>query len=144
MMGTFGNWNAITYKEGATDTCYVASYPKKEEGHQSKPGHANILVTHWRRQKTFGIVSVTSGYDYQKNSTVELVVDGEKFSLFTNGSRGWAMAGGDAEIVEALKIGRQAVVTGTSAEGARTRDVYSLEGFREAYTRASKACGLTP
>ncbi|MFI4988852.1 MAG: hypothetical protein ACHQF3_15600, partial [Alphaproteobacteria bacterium] len=57
VIGTYGDWQAITYKQGTADTCYVASYPKKTEGHQSKPGEANILVTHWPSQKTYGVVS---------------------------------------------------------------------------------------
>ncbi len=144
VIGTYGEWQAITYKEGSANTCYVASYPKKMEGHQSKPGEANILVTHWPSQKTFGVVSVTGGFDYKKDSTVELAIGDEKFSLFTQGSRGWAKEGEDPKIVKAFKSGKDAVASGVAASGTKTRDTFSLDGFTKAYEEASKACGVKP
>jgi len=142
VIGTHGDWQALTYKQGTADTCYVASFPKKTEGHQPKLGEANILVTHWPSQKTYGVLSVTGGYDYKKDSSVELAVGDEKFSLFTQGPRGWAQDGDDPKVVKAFKMGKDVVVVGTTAAGAKTKDIFSLEGFTKAYEEASKACGV--
>ena len=142
VIGTYGDWQALTYKQGLADTCYVASFPKKSEGHQVKLGEANILVTHWPQQKTYGVLSVTGGYDYKKDSNVELSVGEEKFSLFTQGPRGWAQDGDDPKVVKAFKMGKDVVVVGTTASGAKTKDIFSLEGFTKAYEEASKACGV--
>ncbi|HXQ67212.1 MAG TPA: invasion associated locus B family protein [Alphaproteobacteria bacterium] len=142
VIGTYGDWQALTYKQGTAETCYVASFPKKSEGHQVKLGDANILVTHWPSQKTYGVISVTGGFDYKKDSSVELVVGDEKFTLFTQGPRGWAQDGDDAKIVKALKGGKDAVAAGLTGTGTKTKDTYSLEGFTKAYEEASKACGV--
>ena len=142
VIGQFGDWQALTYKDGNADACYVASAPKKEEGHKSKPGETNILVTHWPAQKSIGVVSVSAGYDYQKDSKVELAIGSEKFSLFTKGSHGWANDGDDAKIVKAFKAGKDVVASGVSTKGTKTKDFYSLEGFSKAYEAASKACGV--
>ena len=142
VIGTYADWQALTYKQGTVETCYVASFPKKSEGHQIKLGDANILVTHWPSQKTYGVFSVTGGFDYKKDSSVELMVGDEKFTLFTQGPRGWAQDGDDAKIVKALKSGKDATASGMTASGTRTKDTYSLEGFTKAYEEASKACGV--
>jgi len=142
VIGTYGDWQALTYKQGLADTCYVASFPKKTEGHQVKLGEANILVTHWPSQKTYGVLSVTGGYDYKKDSNVELIVGEEKFTLFTQGPRGWAQDGDDPKVVKAFKMGKDVTVVGTTPSGAKTRDIFSLEGFSKAYAEASKACGV--
>ncbi|HUC61110.1 MAG TPA: invasion associated locus B family protein [Alphaproteobacteria bacterium] len=139
-IGNFGSWQALTYKEGGADVCYVASLPTKSEGHAPKPGEANILVTHWPARKNFGVVSIAIGGDYKKDSHVELQIGTDKFSLFTQGNRAWANDGDDAKIVASFKAGRDVVVRAVPAKGARTTDVYSLDGFTKAYETASKAC----
>ena len=140
VLGDSGTWQALTYKEGGADVCYVASLPKKSEGHAPKPGEANILVTHWPARKNYGVVSIAVGGDYKKDSHVELQIGTDKFSLFTQGNRAWANDGDDAKIVAAFKSGRDVTVRAFPAKGARTADVYSLEGFSKAYELASKAC----
>lgn len=141
-IGNFGDWQALTYKEGNADVCYVASLPKKTDGHQVKLGEANILVTHWPSRKSFGVVSVTAGYDYKKDSKVELEIGNEKFSLFIQGKRAWANDGDDVKIVKAFKAGKDVVARGITGKGGKTTDTYSLSGFSKAYEEASKACGV--
>ncbi|HLI12219.1 MAG TPA: invasion associated locus B family protein [Alphaproteobacteria bacterium] len=142
VLGSFGDWQALTYKEGKDDVCYVASLPKKSEGHQSKPGETNILVTHWPAQKNIGVISVTAGYEYKKDSDVELDIGSDKFNLFTRGKTAWARSGDDAKIVKAMKSGRDLTAHGQTTKGTKTTDIYSLNGFTKAYETASKACGV--
>jgi invasion protein IalB len=139
-IGDFGDWQALTYREGNADVCYAASLPKKSEAHQPKLGAANILVTHWPARKNFGVVSVAIGTDYKKDSHVELQIGSDRFSLFTQGNRAWANDGDDARIVAAFKAGHGVVVRATPAKGPKSTDVYSLDGFTKALDAASKAC----
>ena len=142
VLGNFGDWQALSYKEADGDVCYVASLPKKSEGHQIKPGEANVLVTHWTAKKNIGVISVTAGYEYKKDSEVQLAIGSEKFMLFTQGKTAWARDGGDARIVEAMKVGKELVAHGVTGKGAETADTYALSGFVKAYEAASKACGV--
>lgn len=143
VLGNFGDWQALSYKEAAGDVCYVASLPKKSEGHQIKPGEASVLVTHWPAKKSLGVISVTAGYEYKKDSEVQLVIGSEKFKLFTQGKTAWARdGGGDAKIVEAMKTGKELIAQGLTGKDAKTIDTYSLNGFAKAYEAASKACGV--
>ena len=48
----------------------------------------------------------------------------------------------DEKVVEALKVGKEAVVEAVTAKGTKTKDNYSLNGFAKAYQVASKACGV--
>lgn len=142
VIGTFDDWQALSYKEKGGEVCYVASLPKKLEGHQAKAGDANILVTHWPAQKNIGVVSVSSGYEYKKDSDVELDIGPEKYKLFTKGNTAWARDGDDAKIVKAFKAGKDVVAHGVTGKGGKTADAYSLSGFTKAYEAASKACGI--
>ena len=139
----FGDWQALSYKEPDGDVCYVASLPKKAEGHQIKAGEANVLITHWPAKKNLWAISVTAGYDYKKDSEVQLVIGSEKFMLFTQGKTAWARDGSeDAKILQAMKVGKELVAHGLTGKDAKTTDTYSLNGFVKAFEAASKACGI--
>ena len=43
-------------------------------------------------------------------------------------------------MVDAMRIGAQAVVTGTSAKGTETSDVFSMKGLAQALDRAAREC----
>jgi len=140
VVGEFGDWQALTYKDAKGDTCYVASFPKNSVGHQGKLGETNILVSHWPSQKSFGVVSIAADYEYKKDSEVDLAVGRDTFKLYTQGKRAWSKD--DEKVVEALKVGKEAVVEAVTAKGTKTKDNYSLNGFAKAYQVASKACGV--
>jgi invasion protein IalB len=150
-IGTFSEWSAFVDGSGAAQECYIISLPKKAEGKYTRRDDTYIVITHRKREKTFGQVSVEAGYTYKRGSEVDVNIDGKGFKLFTTyrdgsktrvGSNAWAYVGGDAEIVAAMKAGTKMVIKGTSSRGTRTTDTYSLSGFTAAYKAIGKACGV--
>ena len=66
---------------------------------------------------------------------------GTTFTLFTEGEWAWpASAEEDTRIVDALKNGSEAVLTGQSGRGTVTRDTFSLLGFTSAVDQARTRC----
>jgi invasion protein IalB len=150
-IGTFSEWSAFVDGSGDAQECYIISLPKKEEGKYTRRDDTYTVVTHRKRDKTFGQVSIEAGYTYKKGSEVDVNIDGTAFKLFTTyrdgsdtrvGSNAWAYVGGDAELVAAMKAGTKMVVKGTSSRGTLTTDTYSLSGFTAAYKAISRACGV--
>jgi invasion protein IalB len=150
-IGTFSEWSAFVDGSGNSRECYIISLPKKEEGKYTRRDDAYTVVTHRKKDKTFGQVSVEAGYTYKRGSEVDVDIDGKDFKLFTTyrdgsktkvGSNAWAYVGGDAELVAAMKGGAKMVVKGTSSRGTLTTDTYSLSGFTAAYKAISRACGV--
>jgi invasion protein IalB len=150
-IGTFSEWSAFVDGSGDSQECYIISLPKKEEGKYTRRDDTYIVVTHRKKDKTFGQVSVEAGYTYKRGSEVDVDIDGKGSKLFTTyrdgsetrvGSNAWAYVGGDAELVAAMKAGAKMVVKGTSSRGTLTTDTYSLSGFTAAYKAISKACGV--
>jgi len=142
-IGTFGDWQALTYEENGKPVCYVFAEPPKKEGGYTSRGQVYVLVTN-RPAETppkLNVVTIVAGYAYKEDSDVVLQVGDQKFTLFTREDKAWASTDeDDAKIVEALKKGTDMVVHGTSSKGTETIDTYSLIGFSKAYDAIGTAC----
>lgn len=141
VLGLFGDWGAQTFSEGTNTGCSIWSQPTKSEGQYSKRGAIYAYVTHRPWDKRINEVSFSTGYEYKKDSTVQALIGGQKFTLFTDGETAWSRsAKEDKALVDAMKRGNTMVVTGISSRGTKTTDTYSLTGFTKAYQAIGKAC----
>ncbi len=142
VLGTFQDWKAFSYEENGQKVCYISSQPKKISPKGKARGDAYILVTHRPAEKSFGVVSITAGYTYKKDSEVQVKIDRNNFKLFTDGDTAWARdESSDKAVSTALKSGKSMTVKGVSSRGTKTSDSYSLSGAGPAYAAINEACG---
>ncbi len=141
-IGSYGDWQALTFEEGGKSGCYVIAEPARKEGQYTSRGQVYALVTHRPADKKLNVFTIIAGYDYKEGSEATLEIGDEKFILFTQAGMAWADDEDDPKIVAALKKGRGMVVHGTSSRGTETIDTYSLAGFTKAYSAIGEACGL--
>jgi hypothetical protein len=141
-IGSFGNWQALTFEENGKPGCYVIAEPDRKEGAYTSRGQVYALVTHRPSDKSFDVVTVMAGYDYKQGSEVTVQIGSDKFSLFTEGGMAWASDEDDRKLVDAMKKGSGMSVHGISSRGTETTDTYSLSGFTKAYTAIGTACGV--
>ena len=140
-IGSFGDWQAVSFDESDGKGCYITSKPTKAEGNYSQRGRVYVLVTNRPADKTFDVVSVVAGYTYEDGGEVTVTIDEAEFGLFTSNDSAWAPdADTDAQLVAAMKKGNSMVVRGTSSRGTDTTDTYSLTGFSKAYEAMAEAC----
>jgi hypothetical protein len=141
VLGLYGDWGAQTFTGGKNTGCSMWSQPTKDEGKYKQRGPIYAYVTHRPWDKRVNEVSISAGYAYKKDSTVQVRIGGEKFTLFTDGETAWSRSPKeDKQLVDAMKRGNAMVVTGTSSKGTQTTDSYSLNGFGKAYEAIAKAC----
>jgi hypothetical protein len=135
----FVDWSVFTTRQGNKKICYIASLPVKKDGNYNKRGEPYFMVTN--NNEGLDEISVSSGYVYKKNSEVEISFGIRKFSIFTHGHLAWANEGSDdIEIVKAMRLSRDFVISGTSNENTFSQDTYSLIGFLEAYKKMKDLC----
>ncbi|WP_424831719.1 invasion associated locus B family protein [Ruegeria sp.] len=127
--------------------CWSVSAPKEtvntRGGRVVSVRRSDILLFVFYRPnaEVKGQVTFTGGYPFASGSTVNLVVDGSEFELFTDGEWAWpATAADDAKIVTAMKRGTEAVLTARSERGTQTKDTFSLLGFTAAIEDAETRC----
>jgi hypothetical protein len=127
--------------------CWSVSSPKEwsasRNGQTVQVSRGDILlfVTYRPAQNVRGEISFASGYPFASDSTVSVQVGDQTFQLFTSGDWAWpANPDDDARLMNAMRSGTEAIITGTSARGTQTRDTFSLFGFTAAATEAERRC----
>ncbi len=143
ILGTYGDWTAYSYSDPDGKVCYIASSPIKSAGKYKKRDDVFLIVTHRPKQKTFNVINTVAGYTYKKGSKPSFSIDKNKaFSLSSYADTAWAKDNDtDKKIVNQLKKGNKAVLSGSSVRGTKTTDTFSLKGFSKAYQEINKACG---
>lgn len=127
--------------------CFGVSAPKEQVNtRDGQPvavsrGETLLFVFYRPAAGVTGQVTFTGGYPFAPDSTVTLEIGGTQFTLFTEGEWAWpASPEEDARIVEAMKRGSQAILTGVSGRGTQTQDTFSLLGFTAAVEQAQARC----
>lgn len=138
-------WSVFVEEE--PKECWVVSEPvntvntRDGEEVEVRRGDMLLFVTYRPESGVEGEVSFTGGYPYREGSTVRLQVGDNGYDLITDGEWAWpASPEEDAQVVEVLKAGTEAVLTGVSSRGTTTRDTFSLIGITEALAEAEKRC----
>ncbi len=147
----FRDWSVFTPSDPRE--CYVASQPSKWEARRNgqdatgnvRRGEIYLFVTIRPDQGVDKEVSFTGGYPFAGDDVIDVEIGGTKYGLSPgNGdSDQWAWPpspDNDKELVDAMRAGVQAVITGVSARGTTTIDTFSLLGFTAALEQAEELC----
>ena len=142
-VATMTDWNVFT--EAEPKECWGVSKPKESvntrDGAPVSVRRGDILFFVTFRPGKPGEISFTGGYPFAGGSTVEVVIDGQPYQLFTDGEWAWpGSAEDDAALLAAMMKGSTAVLTARSGKGTQTVDTFSLRGFTAAMEDAGKRC----
>ena len=136
------DWTVHTYGAGEAKRCFMTSEPIELKGNYNRNnrGKTRVYVSHGPDKSTRNVVTVFAGYRYKSQTDIRFDIDGEVFSLFSDGSFAWAYQEEDQALVRAMRSGRRLTVTGISSRNNETVDIYSLSGFTAAHNEISALC----
>ena len=127
--------------------CWAVSQPIEEvntrDGRLVSVKRSDILlyVSYIPESGIKGQISFTGGYPYDAGSSVDVNIDGARYQMFTSDEWAWAPTDEvDKKMIQAMKRGAKAILTGRSSRGTKTEDTFSLKGFTAAVEDASKRC----
>ncbi len=103
---------------------------------------ARLFVSFRPKDKIFDEVSVTSGYEYNKQNSI-IAKSGKSKFKFDISQEGFAWIAEnkiEKKIIKKMKKASRIMVTGYNQAGSQTIDHYSLMGFTKAYNAAKKNC----
>jgi len=146
-LGTFKDWSAYARGSGGTRVCYALSEPKAKQPAGVNRDPAYFLVNDWPGRRAKAEAEIVPGYQYRDGSNVTVEIGSSKVTFFTkNESKSggaWVFNPADeSRLLEAMRSGWTAVVTGTSTRGTVTKDVYGLSGFGSALDAIHRACDM--
>ncbi len=136
----------------APKECYLVSVPtgsvaqREGEPVEVTRGDIRLFVTFRPGEEVANEVSFSGGYPFREGNAVRLEVGSDTFDLASGSGEGqeWAWPASpeeDARLVEMLREGADARITGLSARGTTTIDTFSLMGFTAAIDDARQRCG---
>lgn len=141
------DWTVYKSIKGPSE-CGIISKPKRTVNRRDgkavevRRGEIYLSVTLLPEDSGRQLVSFQAGYPLKKETVVKLSIDGNMFVLIpgtgNNVEWAWPQVGQDQRVVNGLKNGRNAVITGVSHRGTETEDTFSLLGVSKGLETAEE------
>ena len=140
-IGKFKDWEAMVVTEATGKVCFAQSSPILQAPKSNKRD-AKLFIAFRPAEKIINEVSVTAGYDFNKNNSITAASGKNKFK-FDIKEQGFAWIADtkiEYRMIKRMKKGSRIMITGYNQKGSQTIDHYSLLGFTKAYNATKKAC----
>tara|TARA_X000000368_G_scaffold34396_1_gene25190 strand:- start:559 stop:1071 length:513 start_codon:yes stop_codon:yes gene_type:complete len=140
-IGKFKDWETMILKGDEGKVCFAQTIPILQAPKSNKR-EAKLFVTFRPNEKISDEISVTPGYEFNKNNSVTAISGKNKFKFDIKQSGFAWIADNKIEIkmVRQMKRGSRIMITGYNQKGSQTIDHYSLLGFTKAYNSAKSSC----
>ena len=140
-IGKYKDWEAMVVMDADGKVCFAQSLPILQAPKTNKRD-AKLFVAFRPNDRILNEVSVTPGYEFNKNNSVTATSGKNKFK-FDIKEQGFAWIADtkiELKMIKRMKKGSRIMITGYNQKGSQTIDHYSLLGFTKAYNAAKKAC----
>jgi Invasion associated locus B (IalB) protein len=136
-IGSFGAWQAATYKEAGQTVCYA--FTRATSSTPALHGRGDVVLTVTDRPGGLhDAVAISAGFTYPRNAQVPVQIGATKLSFYTAQRSAFARDGRAA--AAAFAKASQAVARSPGPHGKDVLDTFSLQGFGPAYAAMDKAC----
>ena len=140
-IGKYKDWEAMVVMDADGKVCFAQSLPILQAPKTNKRD-AKLFVAFRPNDNIKNEVSVTPGYEFNKNNSV-IATSGKnkiKFDIMQQGFAWIADNKIERKMIKIMKKGSRIMITGYNQQGSQTIDHYSLLGFTKAYKTAKTAC----
>jgi hypothetical protein len=146
LVGTFNAWQTWAYTgtysgNGEGKICYIYAEPEEMNPSRLDHGRVSFSVASSPAQGVQSEANFVTGYPLREQSSVTVEIDGQKFTMFTQGDSAWLLNRDDeSQLLAAMKAGRSMVVNAVSRRGNNTSYEYSLSGVTAAAEKMLDEC----
>ena len=140
-IGKYKDWETLVAYEANGKVCFAQSSPKVQSPKSNKR-KAKLFVTFRPEDNISNEVSVTPGYEFNKNNSV-IATSGKNKFKFDIKEQGFAWIADpkiELKMIKQMKKGSRIMITGYNQQGSQTIDHYSLLLFTKAYNSSKKDC----
>ena len=132
-----GKWSFVKEQ----DWCYIGSYPVDSDLPDTKKRGENYILIYKIIGSEENIIQVEAGYKYNLDKKINVKIDNANYDFYsTEDSDETAWTNDDKKVIFAMKKGLELTLTGESARGTTTNDVYTLKGFTNAVNQLNQDC----
>ena len=143
LLGQYGEWGAYTASPGSKKLCFAIAKPTSTETNPAnRPRNPVFMFVSTRpADKVVNEVSIIIGYPFKPGTEASVAVGSTSYALYTQQDGAWVKnATEEAQMVEAMRAGQNAIVKGVSSKGTRSTDTFSLRGLAQALDRSDQEC----
>ena len=140
-IGKYKDWEAMVVSDVEGKVCFAQSLPILQAPKTNKRD-AKLFVAFRPTDNIKNEVSVTPGYEFNKNNSV-IAASGKNKFKFDIKEQGFAWIADnkiELKMIKQMRKGSRIMITGYNQQGSQTIDHYSLLGFTKAYNASRKAC----
>ena len=140
-IGKYKDWEAMVVMDADGKVCFAQSLPILQAPKTNKRD-AKLFVAFRPNDNIKNEVSVTPGYEFNKNNSV-IAASGKNKFKFDIKEQGFAWIADnkiELKMIKQMRKGSRIMITGYNQQGSQTIDHYSLLGFTKAYNASKKAC----
>lgn len=140
-LGTYGDWSLVGDAPEQPKLCFLTAAPRSSapEGLNREPGR--IYVSAWPKDGIRSELSLLLGFTVRKTEAVTLSISGASFTLFSKDRRAFIEdPTQELKLLEAMKKGSKLSISATSERGTAITDIYSLQGFGQAFQELAERC----
>ena len=140
-IGKYKDWEAMVVMDADGKVCFAQSLPILQAPKTNKRD-AKLFVAFRPNDNIKNEVSVTPGYEFNKNNSVTAASGKNQFK-FDIKEQGFAWIADnkiELKMIKQMRKGSRIMITGYNQQGSQTIDHYSLLGFTKAYNASRKAC----
>ena len=132
-----GKWSFVK----DNDWCYIGSSPIKSDLPDTKKRDESYILVYRIIGSEENIIQIEAGYKYNLDKKINVKIDNANYNFYsTEDSSETAWTNDDKKVIYAMKKGLELTLTGESARGTITNDVYTLKGFTNAVNQLNQDC----
>ena len=140
-VGKFKDWETMVLVKDTVVVCFAQSKPVLQAPKTNKRD-ARLFVTFRPNEKIKDEVSITPGYEFNKQNSITAKSGKNKYN-FDIAQQNFAWIADnkiEKKMIRTMKKGSRIMISGYNSSGSQTIDHYSLLGFTKAYNEAKKSC----
>ena len=140
-VGKFKDWETMVLVKDTGVVCFAQSKPVLQAPKTNKRD-ARLFVTFRPNEKIKDEVSITPGYEFNKQNSITAKSGKNKYN-FDIAQQNFAWIADnkiEKKMIRTMKKGSRIMISGYNSTGSQTIDHYSLLGFTKAYNEAKKNC----
>lgn len=141
VLGDYRDWSSYTANDGGGVICFATTSPQSTQPIPDDYGDAHIYVTHRLNEGVRAEFNVIAGYEFATDSIAQARVGGRSFELYTQGDAAWlADPSISQDFAGYIRAGSALEIEGTTVDGIKVVQSYSLSGATAAQRAVDGAC----
>jgi hypothetical protein len=141
LIGTFGDWKALTTGKDKQKVCYALSQPNQRLPAKLKRDPGYLFISNRSGDGAKNEIAFKLGFAAKAGQEDQLAIGTSSFIIIGNGESAFLKnPAQEAQVIDLMKRASTITIKVTSSRGNETSDRYSMNGLTKALEAVAKEC----